>query len=285
MTTQLIGTSDSAPPTPGSTKGSAAAWGGGSSMFTQVRVLTGRSLRALVTDPGVILFGLFQPVIILFMLTQVFSGMGKSAHFPQGISYLDFVMPAVLVDNAVQSAIQSGIGVVDDLKNGMVARLRCLPVHPSSLLIARSLANLVRATIQIAIVLVLAITVLGYSPQGGPGKLLASAGLALFITWTLGWAFIAAATWLRRAEPMQNLAVIAILPLMFASSAYVPVDDLPAWLGVVAQANPLTYAIDATRALALDTPGTGSALIAVLISSVIAVVGGVLAVVGFRRPL
>ncbi len=285
MTTQqLVGRPDSAPPAPEDTPGPAIAWDG-SSFLTQVRILTGRSLRALVTDPGVIVFGLAQPVILLFMLTQVFSGMGMPPHFPKGISYLDFVMPAVLVDNAVHSAIQSGIGVVDDLKNGMVARLRCLPIHPSSLLIARSLSNLVRAAVQIAIVIVLAVTVLGYSPKGGAGKLLASAGLVLFITWTLGWAFIAAAAWLRRAEPMQNLAVIAIFPLLFASSAYMPVDDLPTWLGAVAKANPLTYAIDTTRALALDLPGAGAVLPALLISIGIAVVGGVLAVVGFRRPL
>ncbi|MFI1798844.1 ABC transporter permease [Streptomyces sp. NPDC020379] len=285
MTTPSLSTANPAPPVPDPAPGPAAAVWSGSSTVTQIRVLTGRSLRALVTDPGVLAFGLFQPVIILFILTQVFAGMGKSTHFPAGVSYLDFVMPAILVDNAVQSAVQSGIGVVDDLKNGMVSRLRSLPIHPASLLIARSLANLVRATIQIAIVIVLAIVVLGYSPKGGPLQLLASAGLAVFITWTLGWAFIAAATWLRRAEPMQNLAVIAILPLTFASSAYIPIADLPEWLRVVARVNPLTYAIDTARALALDLPGAGAAVPALLISTAIAVVGGTLAVVGFRRPL
>ncbi|NEB71033.1 ABC transporter permease, partial [Streptomyces fulvissimus] len=90
---------------------------------------------------------------------------------------------------------------------------------------------------------------------GGAAELALSAGLTLFISFSLGWAFIAAGAWLRRAEPLQNLALIVIFPLMFASSAYVPVEDLPAWLGAVASVNPLTYAIDATRALALDVPG------------------------------
>lgn len=251
-------------------------------MLTQVRVLTGRSLKTLVTDPGVVLFGLIQPVIILFVLTQVFSKMGHPPHFPDGISYLDFVLPAVLVDNAVQSAMQSGVGLVDDLKNGIVARLRSLPINPSSLLIARSISSLVRSAVQVVIILVLGITVLGYSPKGGALELAASAGLTLFISWSLGWAFIAAGAWLRRAEPMQNLAIIAIFPLMFASSAYVPVEDLPGWLQVVATVNPLTYAINATRALALDVPGGGAAIPAVLISALIALVGGVFAVKGFH---
>ncbi|MGW0777296.1 ABC transporter permease [Streptomyces sp. NPDC002835] len=256
-----------------------------SSVFLQIRVLTARSLRSMVTDPGVVLFGLLQPVIILFVLTQVFSKMGAPPHFPAGITYLDFVLPAVLVDNAVQSAVQSGVGLVDDLKNGVVARLRSLPIMPSSLLVARSLANLVRSAVQVVVILALASGVLGYAPNGGAADLVASVGLTLFMSWSLGWAFIAAGAWLRRAEPMQNLAVIAILPMMFASSAYIPVKDLPDWLAAVAGVNPLTYAIDATRALALGIPGADAIVPALVIGSVIAAVGGALAVLGFRRPV
>lgn len=256
-----------------------------SSVFLQIRVLTARSLRSMVTDPGVVLFGLLQPVIILFVLTQVFSKMGAPPHFPAGITYLDFVLPAVLVDNAVQSAVQSGVGLVDDLKNGVVARLRSLPIMPSSLLVARSLANLARSAVQVVVILALASGVLGYAPNGGAADLVASVGLTLFMSWSLGWAFIAAGAWLRRAEPMQNLAVIAILPMMFASSAYIPVEDLPDWLAAVAGVNPLTYAIDATRALALGIPGADAIVPALVIGSVIAAVGGALAVLGFRRPV
>ncbi|GAB2724799.1 ABC transporter permease [Kitasatospora kifunensis] len=264
--------------------GRSAQWNG-SSMFHQIRILTGRSLRSLVTDPGVVLFGLLQPVIVLFMLTQVFSKMGPPPHFPAGISYLDFVLPAVLIDNAVQSAVQSGIGLVEDLKNGIVARLRSLPIVPASLLIARSIATLVRSGIQAVIILTLAIAVLGYSPKGGAAAVASSIGLTLFISWSLGWLFIAAGAWLRRAEPMQNLAIIAVLPLMFASSAYIPIADLPAWLGVVARANPLTYAINATRAIALQLPGTDAVVATLAFGGAIAAIGAVLAVLGFRRPL
>ncbi|NSL43121.1 MULTISPECIES: ABC transporter permease [Streptomyces] len=258
---------------------------GGSSLLTQIRILTGRSLRAMVTDPGIVLFGLIQPVVILFVLTQVFSKMGMPPHFPEGVTYLDYVLPAILVDNAAQSAMQSGVGLVEDQKNGMVARLRSLPVHPGALLAARSLVGLVRATVQVLIIMVLAITVLGYSPNGGVAELALSAGLTVFISFSLGWAFIAAGAWLRRAEPLQNLALIVIFPLMFASSAYVPVADLPGWLAAVANVNPLTYAIDASRALALDVPGLDHAIPSVVISAVIAVVGMVAALRGFRRPL
>ncbi|MFH8385211.1 ABC transporter permease [Kitasatospora sp. NPDC018058] len=269
---------------PRTSTATAPAWRG-SSRLTQVRILTGRSLRALVTDPAVLLFGLLQPVITLVVLSQVFSRMGLPPHFPPDVTYLDFVLPAVLVDNAVQSAVQSGVGLVEDLQNGIVARLRCLPVAPSSLLVARSLTTLVRAAVQAVIILLLGILVLGYNPRGGAGAVVASIGLTLFMSWALGWLFIAAAAWLRRAEPIQNLAIIAVLPLMFASSAYVPTADLPDWLAAVAHVNPLTYAIDSTRALALGLPGTSTAVPALLLGAAVAGVGAWLAVAGFRRPL
>ncbi|MEV5816425.1 ABC transporter permease [Streptomyces mutabilis] len=282
MTTQLPPAPR--PAAPRTAAGTAPVFGG-TSLPAQIRILTGRSLRAMVTDPGIVLFGLIQPVVILFVLTQVFSKMGMPPHFPEGVSYLDYVLPAILVDNAAQSAMQSGVGLVEDQKNGMVARLRSLPVHPGALPAARSLVGLMRATVQVLIIMVLAITVLGYSPNGGVAELALSAGLTVFISFSLGWAFIAAGAWLRRAEPLQNLALIVIFPLMFASSAYVPVADLPDWLAAVASVNPLTYAIDASRALALDVPGLDHAIPSVLISAVIAVVGMVAALRGFRRPL
>ncbi|MER7845476.1 ABC transporter permease [Kitasatospora sp. NPDC096077] len=260
------------------------AWQG-SSRLTQIRILTGRSLRALVTDPAVLLFGLLQPVITLVVLSQVFSRMGLPPHFPPDVTYLDFVLPAVLVDNAVQSAVQSGVGLVEDLQNGIVARLRCLPVAPGSLLVARSLTTLVRAAVQAVIILLLGTLVLGYHPRGGVVAVTASIGLTLFMSWALGWLFIAAAAWLRRAEPIQNLAIIAVLPLMFASSAYVPTADLPDWLAAIADVNPLTYAIDTTRALALGLPGTSSAIPALLLGTAVAATGAWLATRGFRRPL
>lgn len=257
----------------------------GSSLWSQIMILTERSLGALVRDPQIILFGLLQPIVMLFLFTQVFANLGSTPNFPPGISYVDYLVPAVLVDNAVQSSLQSGVGLVEDLKNGVVSRLRSLPIQPASMLVARSLSDLARGAVQVVVILLLATTMLGYSPDGGFGGMAASLFLALMVGWALGWVFLAFGTWLRRAEPMQNISFIALFPLMFASSAYVPVADLPAWLQVVAQVNPLTYAVDATRAVALGFANTSAVLPAIVICSIITAAGVVFAILGFRRPL
>lgn len=257
----------------------------GSNIFVQINLLTRRLVYAWATDPSAVTIGLIQPILFLFLLTGVFSNVQITGDLPPGTAYFDFVLPAILVDNAVQTAMQCGVGLIDDMKNGIVARLRSMPIQPGSLLVARSLTNLVRSVLQVVVILALAGLVLGHYPQSGFLKVSVAVGLTLLMGWSLGWVFLAASAWFRSAEAFQNLATIVVFPLMFASSAYVPVSQLPGYLAFVARINPLTYAINATRALSLNTPGAlDKAMPAILLSIVIAIVGSVLAVLGFRRP-
>ncbi|WNV83196.1 ABC transporter permease [Umezawaea sp. Da 62-37] len=261
----------------------AKAWRG-SGFGTQILVLTQRSLRAVVSDPRIVIFSVLQPLIMLTLFSQIFSSIANTPGFPQGVAYIDFLMPAILVNTAMQSALQAGVGLVTDMKNGVLARFRSLPIQPSSVLIARSLSDLVRSAFQLLVMIAFAVLIFGFSPAGGFFGVAAALALALIVGWGLGWVFLAIAAWVRNAELMQTVGFLAIFPLMFASSAYVPVTGLPGWLQAIANVNPLTHAVNAARGLALDQPVTG-AVAAIAISLGIAAVGGALAVKGFRKPL
>ncbi|GAB2972543.1 ABC transporter permease [Saccharothrix stipae] len=256
----------------------------GTDFGTQVLVLTQRSLRALVNDPRMIVFSILQPLIMLTLFSQIFAGIATTPGFPQGVAYIDFLMPAILVNTAMQSALQAGVGLVTDMKNGVLARFRSLPIRPGSVLVARSLSDLVRTAIQLVLMLVFAVVVFGYSPAGGVAGTAAALALALAVGWGLGWIFLAVAAWLRNAELMQTVGFLAMFPLMFASSAYVPISGLPGWLQAVANVNPLTFAVDAARSLALAQPVTG-VVGALVTSAVLGVAGWLVAVRGFKRPL
>jgi ABC-2 type transport system permease protein len=248
----------------------------------QIGILTGRSMRALLGNPKLVIFSVLQPLIMLLLFSQVFSGIAGTGGFPPGVSYIDYLMPAILVTTGVGAALQSGIGLVTDMKNGVLGRLRSLPINPSSVLVARSLADLIRTALQLVILLVAAVVLFGFSPAGGVLGVLPAFLPALAVSC---WVFLAIGAWLRNAEIMQTVGFLAMFPLMFASSAFVPVDGLPTWLRVVATINPLTYAVDASRHLALAMPvGTG-VVGALLASGGLLVVGLVAAVRGFRRPL
>ncbi len=258
----------------------------GSSIVTQIGVLTRRTVLQWLTNPHAVVLGLLQPVVILFLLTGIFSHLSLPAGFPHGVSYFDFVLPAVLVDNALQTSLVAGAGLIDELRNGIVPRLRSLPILPSSLLVARSLTSLIRGGFQALIMLTLAQVTHGTFSRVGLAGLTVALGLALLIGWSLGWVFLALSAWIRRAETMQNLGFMVLIPLMFSSSAYIPVAALPTVLSVVARINPLTYAINATRDLFLQIPGgNGAILPAILINLVIGAAGAVTAVRVFRRPL
>jgi ABC-2 type transport system permease protein len=257
----------------------------GTNVATQIMVLTGRSLRAIVRDPRMIIFSLLQPLVMLLLFSQIFSSIAKTPGFPHGTSYIDFLMPAILVNTAMGAAVQGGVGLVNDMKNGVLARFRSLPIRLGSVLVARSFSDMVRTGVQLTIMLIFAALVFGFAPAGGIPGVAAAWALGLIVGWGLGWIFIAAGAWLRNAEVMQMVGFLLMFPLMFASSAYVPIGNLPGWLQAVAHVNPMTYAINASRALSLDLPvGTG-VVSALATSAGLAIVGATLAIRGFRRPL
>jgi ABC-2 type transport system permease protein len=259
------------------------AWRG-SPLGTQVLVLTTRSLRALVLDPRMIMVSMLGPLLMLVVFSQIFAGIAGAAGFPSGVRYIDFLVPAIMMTTALQSALNTATGLLQEMKNGIVARFLSLPLWPGSVLIARSLADLTRTALQLVFLVVISYAVFGFAPAGGLPGTLAALGMALIVGGCLGWIFIALACRIRRAELMQAVAGLVTFPLMFASNAFVPVTGLPTWVRMVAYVNPMTYGIDAARSLTLGHPAGGSAICAIAISLVIVGVSAVVAVRGFRRP-
>jgi ABC-2 type transport system permease protein len=257
----------------------------GTTTASQIAILTGRSLRSLIGDPKLVIFSVLQPLIMLLLFSQVFSSMANTAGFPEGVSYINYLMPAILVTSGVGAALQSGIGLVSDMKNGVLARFRSLPIGHSSVLVARSLSDLIRTALQLVILLVAAYVLFDFSPGGGVLGVVPAFLLALAVSWALSWIFLAVGAWVRNAESMQTIGFLAMFPLMFASSAFVPLEGLPGWLRVIATINPLTYAVDASRNLALDLPVGNGVAAALAASAGLMVVGIIAAVRGFRRPL
>lgn len=255
----------------------------GSGPVTQVAVLTGRSLRAL-RDPRLLVMSLLQPLIMLTLFSQVFRGIAQSPGFPPGIDYIDYLLPAILVTTASQAAMWSGAGLATDLKNGALARFRTLPISMTAVLVARSNFDLVRSAVQLTVLAVAAALLYGYGPAGGVAGTAAALVIGLAVGAGLSWVFLALASWVRNVELMQMLGFVVIFPLMFASSAFVPLEGLPGWLRVIAAANPLTYAIDAARGWALAEPALGATAGAFAAAAVLTLVAGAAAARGVRKP-
>ncbi|MGH8933531.1 MAG: ABC transporter permease [Egibacteraceae bacterium] len=267
------------------TRASREATWHGSGVPTQVLTLVKRSLRPLVLDPRMVLASLMGPLLMLLVFSQIFASVANTSSFPANVRYIDFLVPAIMVNSVMQFGLNTGAGLAQDMRNGIISRFRSLPIWLGSVLLARSFADLIRSGLQLLLLLMTAFLLFGFRPAGGVIGALGAWGLALVVGGGLGWIFIAIACWVRNAEMMQTFAGLVMFPLMFASNAFVPVSSLPGWLRTVAQLNPMSYGIDAARDLTLAQPVGGSAVAAVVISLLIAPMAAAVAIRGFRRPM
>ncbi|MFI6520362.1 ABC transporter permease [Spirillospora sp. NPDC050679] len=263
--------------------GAALGWRG-AGIAAQIRVLTASSLKRLVCDRQLLVVSLLEPLLTLVVFSQLFAGMVHIPGFPAGERYIDFLLPALLVITAIQTGLQAGTGLLDDMRDGLMPRLRSLPIWLGSVLIARSLTGAVQSVLRLATLLVPAFVVIGYRPAGGPVGMGAVLVLALVLGWSLGWVFLALACWLDRAEMLQAGAGIVMFPLMFASSALVPEQGMPGWLRAAARFNPLSHGIEAARDLAHGRPAGAGVLIAIAIGLAVAAAAMPVAVRGIQRP-
>ncbi len=224
---------------------------------TEVKVLTGRNLRKILRVPQLAFFSLVQPVLFLTLFSQVFRGLASSPAFPRGVEYIDYLLPAIVVTTMAQNAVQSAVGIATDLNTGVIDRFRSLPITRSSVLFARSISDFLRSGFQVIVMLVLGYAVFGFRFHGSAVGAIAFIAFAMAFAWAMTWIFLSAGVRLRNPETAQVAGFMFLFPLMFASSAYVPVETLPGWLRAIANVNPLSYLIDATRALVLgwDRPG------------------------------
>lgn len=254
------------------------------SPLTQFRVLLGWSVRGLFSDRRLIVLQLLEPLVLLIVFSQIFGRMADPSNFPEGVSYVDYLMPAILVTSGVSAALSSGSELVRDMENGVLSRFRALPIGLHWILFSRCITDVLRTALQAIMLLVAASAFFGFRPAGGVAGTGAALLLALVVTASLSWVFIALGAWLRSPQAMQSVGALTLFPLMFASSAFVPLGVLPVWLRAVAYINPVSYAVKATRSLTLDEPLGVEVVAALGTSCIVLFVAMMGAVRAFRRP-
>lgn len=216
------------------------------------RVLGRRQLRKLLRRPTYVVFALIQPVMFLLLFRFVFGGAIDTG----GPAYVDFLLPGVMVQSAVFGALMTGMGLAEDIGAGVVDRLRSLPIARSAVLLGRTGADIVMNVATLLVMFVAGLAV-GFRPEGSPLELLLALLLIVGFAYTFSWisGFIGLA--LKDIETVSSAGLIWVFPLTMLSSAFVPADSMPGPVGAFAEVNPITLAVDATRALTL---GQGDAL-------------------------
>jgi len=209
-------------------------------------VLTRRNLVHVRREPAQLSDVTVQPILFTLLFTQLF---GAAMVLPGGGSYVDFAVGGLLIMNLATSApMGTAVGLGSDVSTGIIDRFRTLAMRRSAIVAGRTFSDLL-ASVMCAVFVALAGLVVGWRPDSGPLGLLAGFGVALLFGYSLSWfgACIGLAT--SGPESAQSIGLIILFPLAFVSNAFVPTNNLPHWLGLVAAWNPVSAVAAAVREL------------------------------------
>ncbi|MGM0718698.1 MAG: ABC transporter permease [Halobacteriota archaeon] len=206
-----------------------------------------------VRNPFVLVVSLVQPIIFLVLFTEVFGNVAGGAvnQGIPGISYETYLVPAIAIQVALAAAITSGVGLVNDIENGMFEKVLVTPMNRTAVFVGKTAAEVFRIAIQIAIILGLGLLLGAEIVTGVVGAVGIIAIGVLFSLWFV--AFSNALAILTRDQESTIIgANLLQFPLLFLSSAFLPLDALPNWIQMFARINPVTYGVDAARSLMVD---------------------------------
>jgi ABC-2 type transport system permease protein/oleandomycin transport system permease protein len=178
---------------------------------------------------------------------------GGAIAVPAGTSYVNYLVVGFLVIAGLFGADPTDIGVATDLQRGLVDRFRSLPMAKSAVLTGRTLADFIRGTFVLLVVLAVDLLI-GFRLEGLILNWVAALGLILLIDFLFIWFSALLGLVLNSVEAIQQAWTICTLPLLFASNAFVPTSTMPAWLGAFAEHQPLSVFITPVRRLVLNQP-------------------------------
>jgi ABC-2 type transport system permease protein len=209
-----------------------------------------RSLRTLMRQPAFLGITLVQPLIWLLLFGELFERVAEIPGFEAG-GYVEFLTPGVVVMLAISSAGWSGMAFIEDSNRGVMDRFLVSPVWRSALNLGNVAFYAIVIILQTAIVVALALALGAHFENGVGGVLVLIAVAAL-----LGASFASLSNGLgvlaRQRETLIGAVSFVVLPLTFLSSALMPEDLLPGWIGWIARFNPVNWAVQAGRSAATE---------------------------------
>ena len=206
-----------------------------------------------VRNPFVLVVSLVQPIIFLVLFTEVFGNVAGGAvnQGIPGITYETYLVPAIAIQVALAAAITSGVGLVNDIENGMFEKVLVTPMNRTAVFVGKTAAEVFRIAVQIAIIIGLGVVLGAKVVTGAVGVVGIVAVGILFSLWFVAFSN-ALAVLTRDQESTIIGANLLQFPLLFLSSAFLPLEALPEWIQAFARVNPVTYGVDAARSLMVD---------------------------------
>jgi ABC-2 type transport system permease protein len=215
------------------------------SWLSDVWVMTRRNLIHVRREPQQLSDVTIQPVLFTLLFVYVFGG---ALAAKAGGDFKAFLIPGLLVMNLTTSTVGTAIGLSTDLSTGVINRLRTLPMAQTSILVGRSLSDLLAAMLCSAFVAITGL-VIGWRPDAGAGSILAGIGIALLFSYALTWLNACLGLGMKSPEAAQGVVFVIMFPLSFVSNIFTPTQGMPGWLAAIASWNPVSSVASACRTL------------------------------------
>jgi ABC-2 type transport system permease protein len=213
--------------------------------FQQLGMLTWRSLSVTFRDPGTIIPGFIIGVFFLFVYDASLSGAAN--FFLAGQSYLGFMLPLSVISTALSGAGVAGQSIVRDIENGYFNKLLLTPVNRAALLLGPMIAGAIVIVLQ-ALAIIVAGLLMGLEPATGVLGLVTLLGYALLLGIGLAGFIVGVALKTGSAGATSGVSFL-FFPLTFLTATFTPITLLSGWIRTAAEYNPITYILEATRAL------------------------------------
>nr|WP_152617841.1 ABC transporter permease [Phaeacidiphilus oryzae] len=224
----------------------------------QTWFMTQRQFMGFVRQPAYLIVTLIQPVIWLYLFGALFHKVVELPGFGSG-SYLDYLVPGVIVMSAVSSNMWAGMATLEEIDRGTLNRFLITPVRRSALLNANVVMQAITTAVQSVIIVLLGWIGGAHYPGGATGLLVLI--VASSVLGTVFGAFSNALGMLvRQRESIIGINTFLLLPLTFLSSAFMASGLMPHWMQVVARFNPVNWALEASRSAMAADPDWWSVL-------------------------
>jgi ABC-2 type transport system permease protein len=210
-----------------------------------VAVLAWRNLLHVRREPAQMSDATVQPILFTVLFVYIF---GAAMVLPGGGSYKDFAIGGLVTMNLSTATMGTAVGLSSDLATGVINRFRTLPMARSSILVGRSLSDLLSSMLCGTIVVLTGFAV-GWRPDNGVLGVVAGLGVAVLFAYALSWFTACLGLLVSDPESAQAVGLVILFPLAFVSSCFVPTQGLPQVLQVIADWNPVSAVAGSCREL------------------------------------
>lgn len=237
-----------------------------SKTVTSVFTIAEMEARKIRHDSTELWMRAVQPALWLLIFGEVLSAVRGIA--PAGYTYLQYIAPGVLAQSVLFIAIFYGITIVWERDVGLLTKLLSTPSPRSSIVVGKALASAVRGVFQGVVIIALAL-ILGINLRFDAIDVAGVFAVAVICSMCFSSFSMVLASFLKTRDRMMGIGQVLTMPLFFASSAIYPISLMPTWLKYVSYINPLSYVVDAERAMLLtgDYSNLGVDIIALLIAT------------------